>query len=127
MKIGGALYDKTDKKLQKIAKTIGAILVITGALSGVLGWVQGQFAEAISSQISELKEEMQESDRRTEVQITRLELMTLIDTQPENTAEIEKVARHYFHHLKADWYLSGVYSTWAKEYGGDVNIIIGVD
>lgn len=122
-----SLYDRTDKKLHKWAGTIGAIIAIVGALTGALGWVQAQFTNAVTAQMGELKEEMQASDKKTEIQITRLELMTLIDTQPENTVEIEKVAKHYFHDLKADWYLSGVYSTWARKYGGDMSIVIGVD
>lgn len=122
-----SFYDKADKKLHRWAATIGSIIAIVGALTGALGWIQTQFTNAVSTHINELKEEMQASDKKTEIQITRLELMTLIDTQPDNVAEIEKVARHYFIDLKADWYLSGVYSSWAKEYGGDISIIVGVD
>lgn len=120
-----SLYDKADKKLQRLAATIGAIIAVVGALTGALGWVQTQFTNAVSSQINDLKNEMQESDRRTEIQITRLELMTLIDTQPENIAEIEKVAKHYFRDLEANWYMTSIYSKWCQEYGGDPTIIIG--
>lgn len=122
-----SFYDKADKKLHRWASTIGAIIAIVGALTGVLGWAQTQFTNAVGAQMSSLKEEMKESSRKTEIQITRLELMTLIDTQPENVAEIEKVARHYFLDLKADWYLTGIFSKWCREYGGDASIIIGVD
>lgn len=122
-----SLYDKADKRLHKWAATIGAIVAIVGALTGALGWVQTQFTNAVSAQIDDLKAEMHASDKKTEIQITRLELMTLIDTQPENIAEIEKVARHYFIDLKADWYMTGMFSKWCREYGGDATIIIGVD
>ena len=120
-----SLYDKADKKLQRLAATIGAIIAVVGALTGALGWVQTQFTNAVSSQMNDLKNEMQESDRRTEIQITRLELMTLIDTQPENIAEIEKVAKHYFRDLGANWYMTSIYSKWCQEYGGDPTITIG--
>lgn len=122
-----SLYDKADKKLHRWSATIGAIIAIVGALTGALGWVQTQFTNAVSAQMSSLKEEMRASDQKTEIQITRLELMTLIDTQPENTAEIEKVARHYFHDLGADWYMTSIFSDWCRKYGGDATIIIGVD
>lgn len=122
-----SLYDKADKKLHKWAATIGAIVAIVGALTGALGWVQTQFTNAVSAQMDDLKAEMRASDKKTEIQITRLELMTLIDTQPENIAEIEKVARHYFIDLKADWYMTGMFSKWCREYGGDATIIIGAD
>ena len=120
-------YDKADKKLQRASKTIGAIVALIAAATGICTWVSNQFQSIVSAQIADLSAEMQESDRKTEVQITRLELMTLIDTQPGNVAEIEKVARHYFYDLGADWYLTSVYSSWAKEYGGDIDIILGVD
>jgi len=120
-----SLYDKADKKLQRLAATIGAIIAVVGALTGALGWVQTQFTNAVSSQMNDLKNKMQESDKRTEIQITRLELMTLIDTQPENIAEIEKVAKHYFRDLGANWYMTSIYSKWCQEYGGDPAIIIG--
>lgn len=120
-----SLYDKADKKLQRLAATIGAIIAVVGALTGALGWVQTQFTNAVSSQMNDLKNEMQESDKRTEIQITRLELMTLIDTQPENIAEIEKVAKHYFRDLGANWYMTSIYSKWCQEYGGDASIVIG--
>ena len=122
-----SFYDKADKRLHKWAATIGAIIAIVGALTGALGWIHTQFTDAVKAQVEDLKSEMQASDRKTEVQITRLELMTLIDTQPDNVAEIDKVARHYFLDLKADWYMTGIFSKWCREHGGDANIVVGVD
>lgn len=121
------LYDKTDKRIQRWAKTISAIAIIIGALAGVYSWASAQFARAVSDQISSFQQEVRDADKKTEVQITRLELMTLIDTQPTNVAEIEKVAKHYFKDLEADWYMTSIYSDWAREYGGDISIVIGVD
>lgn len=122
-----SLYDKADKHIRKWAGTLGAIATILASVAGVCAWASSQFARAVSDQISSFQQEVREADKKTEVQITRLELMTLIDTQPTNVAEIEKVAKHYFKDLEADWYMTSIYSDWAKEYGGDVNLIIGVD
>lgn len=119
--------EKADKHLKRVSGTIGAVAVIVGAATGLCTWVSNQFQSVVSAQIEEFRKEAQAADERTEVQITRLELMMLIRTQPTNVAEIEKVARHYFYDLKADWYLSSVYSSWAKEYGGNLDIVIGVD
>lgn len=120
-----SLYEKTDRKLQRWSKTIGAIVAIIGALSGVMSWVYGQFQSVISRQINELRVEIQESSLKTEVQITRLELLNLIHNQPTNTTEIEKVAKHYFKDLNGDWYVTGIYSAWCNEYGGDPSIGVG--
>lgn len=123
---GRSLYDKADKKLQRVSATIGAIIVIVGAATGICTWVSNQFQSAVSSQISDLQGQVEDSDRKTEIQITRLELMMLIDTQPENTAEIEKVAKHYFQDLGGDWYMTNIYSTWCRDHRGDPSIVTGV-
>lgn len=120
-----SLYDKTDKKIQRVAGTIGAVIVIVGAVTGALGWANAQIQDAIASQISDLKGAMQESDKQQNQQITRLELMELINNQPSNVAEIEKVAKHYFQDLGGNWYATSLYSTWCHKYGGDPSIAIG--
>ena len=118
-------YIKADKKIQRISKTIGALVVIIGAVASVSTWISNQFQNAVATQIADLRSEVQTLDKRTEQQITRLELANLIHNQPHNKAEIEKVARYYFVKLDGDWYMTGLYSTWAKEYDGDVSFIIG--
>lgn len=120
-----SLYDKTDKKIQKWSRTVGALIVLIGAVTSVSTWVSNQFQNAVATQIAELREEVQTLNTRTDKQITRLELANLIHNQPNNNAEIEKVARYYFVKLDGDWYMTGLYSTWAKEYDGDVSFIIG--
>lgn len=118
-------YIKADKKIQRISKTIGALVVIIGAVASVSTWISNQFQNAVATQIADLKNEIQTLDKRTDQQITRLELANLIHNQPNNKAEIEKVARYYFVKLDGDWYMTGLYSTWAKDYDGDVSFIIG--
>lgn len=118
-------YIKADKKIQRISKTIGALVVIIGAVASVSTWVSNQFQNAVAAQIADLRSEIQILDKRTDQQITRLELANLIHNQPNNKAEIEKVARYYFVKLDGDWYMTGLYSTWAKDYDGDVSFIIG--
>ena len=118
-------YIKADKKIQRISKTIGALVVIIGAVASVSTWISNQFQNAVAAQIADLRSEIQILDKRTDQQITRLELANLIHNQPNNKAEIEKVARYYFVKLDGDWYMTGLYSTWAKDYDGDVSFIIG--
>lgn len=118
-------YIKADKKIQRISKTIGALVVIIGAVASVSTWISNQFQNAVATQIADLRSEIQFLDKRTDQQITRLELANLIHNQPNNKAEIEKVAKYYFVKLDGDWYMTGLYSTWAKDYDGDVSFIIG--
>ena len=120
-----SLYDKTDGKLQKWAKTISAIAVIIGAIAGVCSWVSHQFAEAVSSQISEFQQETRESSAEMQQSITRVELLGLIEHDPENTVAIEKLARYYFTVLKGDKWMSERYSRYANKYNLDTSFVIG--
>jgi len=122
-----SLYDKADKRLHKWAATIGAIIAIIGALTGAVGWLQSQFANAVSSQISDFQQETRDADLRHEQAVTRVELMMLMEHDPENVVAIEQMAKHYFDELKGDKYMTSKYSAWAKQYGGDMTIVIGAD
>lgn len=118
------LYDKTDKKLQRIAGTIGAIAMILGAITGAFSWVQAQFANAISSQIDEFRQEVKASNNSQDLAIMRLELMNLIQNNPDNIVEIELLGKKYFNPpYNGDSYMSTIYSKWANARGLDTSFI----
>ena len=118
------LYDKADKKLQRIAGTIGAIVAIIGAISGAFGWIQSQFVNAISTQINDFRQEVKASNDAQDLAIMRLELMNLIQNNPDNTVEIEMLGKKYFNPpYNGDSYMSVIYSEWAKARGLDTSFI----
>lgn len=121
------LFDRVSERTSKVASLISAALVILGALTGIVSWATSQFTNAISSQINEFREEVRDSDKTQDQAITRLELMNLIQTDPTNVAAIEKMARYYFRVLDGDLYMTQKFSDWAREYSGDISIVIGVD
>ena len=121
-----SLYDKTDGKIQRWSKTISAVLIIVGAIAGVCSWVSNQFANAVSNQISSFQKEMEQANTKHEQTITRVELIALIEHDPDNTAAIEKTAKYYFRDLNGDSYMLQKYSEWARQHNGDISIIIGV-
>ena len=120
-----SFYDKADGKLQRWAGTIGAIVVIGGALTGVASWVGGQFQSVVSAQISGFQEEVRASDKADKQAATRIELMVLMNHDPTNIVAIERMAKYYFQELDGDQYMTKMYSDWCKEYGGDTSIVIG--
>ena len=122
-----SLYHKADKKLQRVSKTVGAVIMLIGAASGICAWVSNQFQYVVSEQISAFQEETRAANARQEQSITRVELLTLMTQDPENKAAIEKMARYYFKTLNGDLWMTSKYSSWAREHGGDIDIIIGVD
>lgn len=120
-----SLYNKVDKRVRKISATVGAVAVLVSAAIGAFTWLQGQFTNAISSQIDEFRQEVRLSDTSQDQAITRLELVSLIKNDPTNVVAIEKMARYYFVDLDGDQYMTAMYSDWAREYGGDMTIVIG--
>lgn len=118
-------YDKADKKLQRLAETIGAIVAILGALTGVCSWVSSQFQNAVSDQISGFQDEVRAADKADKQATTRIELMVLMEHDPTNVVAIEKMAKYYFQDLDGDLYMTQKYSDWCKEYGGDATIVVG--
>lgn len=118
-------YKKAEGKVLKWAKIISAVTVMISALTAVCSWVSSQFATAVSEQISSFQMEMKSAIQRHEQSVTRIELLALIEHDPNNIAAIEKIARYYFIDLNGDLYMTQKYSDWAHTYGGDVTIVIG--
>ena len=119
-----SLYAKADKKLQRISATVGAIIALGSALIGAFGWVQSQFTNAISSQIDDFRQEVKSSNDSQDLAIMRLELMNLIENNPDNVVEIEMLGKKYFNPpYNGDSYMSVVYSQWANARGLDTSFI----
>lgn len=120
-----SLYDKTDKKLQRIAGTIGAIVAIIGAITGVCSWVSSQFTNAVSAQISGFQQEVRDNDKVNKQAATRTELMVLMAHDSDNVLAIERMAKYYFQELDGDLYMTQKVSDWCNEHGRDCSSIIG--
>lgn len=127
-------WDSADKWLKRIIGTTGSLAIIIGAVVGSFNWglsqinsqiieiVEQQFSP-LSTEVREIKEQINESTNNTKLSTTRLELNTLITHSPTNVLEIEKVAKYYFVELGGDWYMSQIYSDWAREYGGNLTFV----
>lgn len=123
-------WDKADKWIKRILGAIATMGTIIGIVTGITGWVTTQLdnhlddkVETIITQIEALDAKSDEADKKLELSNTRLELTTLIAHNPDNIIEIEKVARYYFLDLGGDWYMSQIYSDWAREYNGDLTFV----
>lgn len=127
----GDKWDTTDKWVKRVLGAIATLGTIAGIVTGITSWVTAQLdahldgkIASISSQIDTLSAQSDAADKKLELSSTRLELNTLIAHTPTNIIEIEKVARYYFVELGGDWYMSQIYSDWAKEYGGDLSFVL---
>ena len=117
-------FGKISENLKKISAVISAIGVIVGAFVGVGGWIVNQVNAESNEQIQALEARLDEAHKESQLGITRLELQGLINDTPENRAEIEKLARYYFLELDGDTYMTSMYSKWATEYGGNIEIVL---
>lgn len=122
----GDKWDNANKWLKRLVSLIGSIGVVAGLFTGIMNWGLDRLDEQIdrriadvSSQIAVVESQLDTTTRSN----TRLELNMLIAHNPTNVLEIEKVARYYFIELGGDWYMSAIYSDWAKEYGGDTTFV----
>ena len=119
------LYDKADRKLQKVSGTIGAIIVILGALTGLCAWVSSQFQNAVSAQISGFQQEVRDNDKVNKQAATRTELMVLMAHDSDNVVAIERMAKYYFQELDGDLYMTQKVSDWCNAHGRDCSSLIG--
>ncbi len=125
-----AKWDNADKWVKRVIGAITTLGVIAGMFVGMFNWGIGKLdgfvdskIASISSQVSTLESKLDENSYTSAQSRTRLELNMLISHNPTNIFEIEKVARYYFIDLGGDWYMSQIYSDWAKEYGGDLTFV----
>lgn len=123
-------WDNLDRWVKRVLGAVATIGTIVGLISGALAWSNSQLdahldqkIDPLLEQIEKLSAESEVADKEQRLSITRLELTTLISHNPTNVLEIEKVARYYFMDLGGDWYMSKIYSDWAKEYGGDTSFV----
>lgn len=108
-----ATKKKFTTRIKECADVITAVGVIGAALVGVGTWCTAQINASTNSKLDAISAQM--SDIKLDT--TRTQLLTLINTSPDNEAEIMKVAQYYFGTLKGDWYMTSLFTKWAEDHG----------
>lgn len=112
------------QKVKDVSAFISAVLVIIGALIGCGSWLIKEITASTNSRVNTLEQKIDDNYTKDELATTRLELMVLMEHDPDNVIEIEKLARHYFSDLQGNSYLTSVFSRWCKEHGANCEIVI---
>lgn len=60
---------------------------------------------------------MKKSLNDTNIRVTRMELLRLMQSDPENIDAILQVAEYYFIELDGNAYVHAIFEKWAKEHG----------
>lgn len=113
-------WDSLNAKTQRVVTTITSVGIIIGAFFGCSNYIVTQLDHHIQDQMSDVKSDVSE----IKLSSTRNELLLMIEHNPNNVVEIERLAKVYFVDMKGDFYMTGVYSKWAKKYGGDTSFVV---
>lgn len=113
-------WDSLNSKTQRLVTTITSAGIIIGAFFGCSNYIVAQLDNHIQDQMSGVKADVSE----IKLSSTRNELLLMMQNNPENIVEIERLAKVYFVDMKGDFYMTGLYSKWAKQYGGDTSFVV---
>lgn len=102
--------------IKAIAGVITAVGVILSALVGFCGYVETLIVSEVTERLDGLDGSLSEVRKDT----VRLQLLSLIHNDPENTESILKVAHEYFVQLNGDWYVTQIFTEWAEQRGIDI-------
>lgn len=113
------------QKVKDVSAFISAVIAIGAALLGAGQWIVHEVTAATNSRVDALEQKIDDNQQTNELATTRLELMMLLDHDPDNVIEIEKLARKYFNPpLNGNTYMTSVISDWCTEHGIDCGTII---
>lgn len=119
-------WDSLDEGIQKIAKTLGAIAAIIGIIAGASAWVttciDGVLTEHIDAQTQTLENSVNFLLKKTDAHeaeaaltFKRLEILSLIDTDPTNVVEIKRLYKEY-RDAGGNHYVGSVIVHWCQKY-----------
>ena len=129
-------WDSLDKNIQKWATRLGAIATIIGIVTAGGGFLIHQVDTAVATRIEtqttqiqqevqKLSETVEAQDKEQEQRLMRLELMMLMEHDPDNVLGIERLAKEYFsERINGNSYMTSYFTKWAKQYGGDLSIVL---
>lgn len=113
------------QKVKDLAAFITAVIAIGAALLGAGQWIVHEVTASTNSRVDALEQKIDDNQQTNELATTRLELMMLLDHDPDNVIEIEKLARKYFNPpLNGNTYMTSVISKWCDDHGIDCGTII---
>lgn len=112
------------QRIKDASAFVSAVIVIGGALIGGGKWLLTEINASTNARVDSLEEKIDDNYTKDELATTRLELMVLMEHDPENVIEIEKLAKHYFSDLNGNSYLTSVFSKWCHEYSANCEIVL---
>lgn len=100
---------------------------ITAIVVALISAFVTMFKTLLDRKNHKIKDELQlirKDLKALRIDTTRLQLLSLIQHEPDNIDTILRVARYYFIDLKGDWYAIDIFVKWANAHGVDISEII---
>ena len=119
-------WDSLSERVQNTAKMLGAIATIIGIIVASSTWLTSQIDGVLEKRIDQQTEQLQENvnfllaktdkhEEEAELQMMRMEILVLIDTDPTNTVEIKKLYQEY-RNKNGNHYVASVIQRWCEKY-----------
>lgn len=99
------------EQIKYVASVVSAIVLLGGTIAGFSGFISQKIVDKIDQKIDPIVSDV--SDIKLDT--ARLQLLYMIQNQPENESEILTVAKHYFTELGGDWYLTDIFNEYCME------------
>lgn len=99
------------EKIKYVASVVSAIVLLGGTVSTFTGFISQKIVDKIDTKIQPIADDISE----VKLDTARLQLLYMIQSQPENESEILKIAKHYFTELGGDWYLTDIFNEYCME------------
>lgn len=108
---------KGAERVKLISGIITAVATIAGALGACYGFIKTELTSEVTSRLDALTEDMATIRQDT----VRLQLLEMINGDPENVEGVLTIARTYFDELGGDWYMTAKFKAWAEPRGIDIS------
>lgn len=106
-----------------IAAGIPALVTV---VSAIIQHRSKKFSDAMKENCAHMDTRFDELDSRLKdlkKDETRIQLLYLLAHDEDDKESILTVARYYFEELKGDWYVSSLFTKWAKKHDVDISSI----
>lgn len=89
----------------------------SGVISALVSSVTTLIVRALDKKDSDQDrlETLEKKMSKAELDSVRLQMMVLMSDFPEDKQEILRVAQHYFHDLKGNWFMTSMFNNWLKQ------------
>lgn len=99
------------ERIKQVAAVVSAIIIIGGAIGTFTTYVSSLIVNKIDEKIQPLHETV----KVIQLDTTRLQLIQMMEHEPEDREGILKLAKYYFVDLGGDWYMTSVFNDWCME------------